>query len=344
MRLRGLVAVGAVTLPLAAAACEHAQPFGAPDLGPNAPFSTAFPRQLTFNPLGDVQPAWLPGDSGIIYSLSVGLPNGNHCLGILPPGGGHLTATICATSPSDADSTIALWLPAVGPQFDRLVYLRDRSGVGAFEPNSSELVLASLSAPDPGRVLERFPYTAQDGSLVVGLRDPTWLSGSVLVYRAGTLTFTGPPLPVDTLFTPIEIARLGVVGDSVSLSIVPGTSGATSLATDTVFALYYTLPGDSHVYRMLDGAPAAAAWYDFGAAGVPTLIRVAGNGGAGSVLVALVGSTLYAVHSGAGLPAPLTLPPSLTVSNVALSRAGNFVVVEGSLGGLPPDLWLVEVP
>ncbi len=343
MRLRGLVAFGAVTLLVAAAACEHAQPFGAPDLGPNAPFSLAFPRQLTFNQLGDVQPAWLPGDSGIIYSLSVGPPTGDHCLGVLPPGGGHLTATICTASAYQADSTFALWLPAVAPQFDRLAYLRDRSGIGAFEPNSSELVLASLSAPDPGRVLVGVPYTAQDGSLVGGLRDLQWLSGSVLVYRAGTLTFTGQRLGVDTLFTPGEIARLGVIGDSVSLSIVPGTSGATSLATDTVFALYYTLPGDSHVYRMLDGAPAAAAWYDFGAAGVPTLIRVAGDGRAGSVLVALVGSTLYAVHIGAGLPAPITLPPALAVSNIALSRAGNLVVVEGSLAGAP-DLWLVAVP
>ncbi len=325
------------------AACDHAQPFGVPDLDPNQPFSTTYPRRLTFNSLGDVQAAWLPGDTGIIYSWSAGPPNGNHCLGILPPGGGHLTATFCGTSPADADSTVALWQPAPGPRFGRLAYQRDASAIAAFDPNTSQLLLASLGAPSAGRVLLTLPYTAQDGSLVGAARDLQWLSSSVLVYRAGSLTFTGPPLPVDTLFSPIEIARLGVVGDSASLSIVPGTSGATSLATDTASALYFTLPGDSRVYRMPDGAPAAAAWYDFGAMGVPTLIRVAGDGGNGSVLVALVGSTLYAVHIGAGAPVPLTLPPALAVSSLALARSARFAVVEGSLGGAP-DLWLVQVP
>ena len=337
-----IAAAAALAAVAALTACDHAQPFGAPNLGPNVPFSTSFPRQLTFNPLGDVQPAWLPGDSGIVYSLSVGAPTNDHCLGILPPGGGHLTATICHNSPYLADSTYALWLPAPGPQLGRFAYQRDRSGIGAFAPNASELVLATLQAPDSGRVLLQFPYTTPDGSFAGGMRDLQWLSGGTLVLRAGALTFTGPPLTVDTLFTPVAIDRVDLVGPTVVLSTVPGTSGATSLATDTVSAMYYTLPGDSRVYRLADGAPSPTVWYDFGAAGVPTLIRVAGDGGSGSVLVALVGGTLYAVHGGAGAPIPLDMPP-VAVENIALARSGRFLVVAGGDAGAP-DLWLLEVP
>jgi len=41
---------------------------------------------------------------------------------------------------------------------------------------------------------------------------------------------------------------------------------------------------------------------------------------------------------------PLTLPDSLQVAGVALSAAGDRVVVAGSLPGARPDLWLVDVP
>ena len=52
MRRRAATLAWAVAA-LLLGSCEHAQPFGAADLGPNAPFSTAFPRQLTFDTAGD---------------------------------------------------------------------------------------------------------------------------------------------------------------------------------------------------------------------------------------------------------------------------------------------------
>jgi hypothetical protein len=319
------------------AACEHAQPFGRADLGPNQPFGFAFPRQLTFSRLGDVDPAFLPADSGIIYSLSLDRPDGDHCLGVMPAAGGHVTTTICHTGPFDADSTNALWMPAPGPM-GLLAYLRDGSAIGATDPSSSELVLAPWGAPDPGRVLVRFPYTDSGGSLVTGIRDLQWWHAGTLVFRSGVLTFTTPPMPVDTLFSANEIVRLDLVGDSVQRTSVPNTAGATSVATDSL-ALYYTLPGDSRVYRLLEGAPTPTVWYDFGAAGAPTRIRVAGR-----VLAALVGDSIYDVHVGAGTTTVLGLPDSLQVVDIALSHAGDRLVAAASASGAPPDLWLLVVP
>ena len=321
-----------------AGACEHAQPFGPPAPEAAQPFSTAYPRRLTFNLLGDVQPAWLPGDSGIIYSVSTGDAEEAHCLGILPPGGGHLVQTDCHPPGFAGDSTTALWLPAVR-RHGYLAYLREVSPIGAVTPDTSALVLASLSVPDPGRALLQLPYTAPDGTLQSGLRDLCWLGDGSLVYLGGVLAYSYPPYPWDTTFAPLEIMRADLVGDSIQLSVVPGTAGATSVATDSLANLYYTRLGDTRVYRLLGGTSSATVWYDFGALGVPSAIGVAGQ-----VLVAAVNDSVYAVHVGSGAPVSLALPDSLVVTNLALSPSGTRVVVEGSEGGAAPDLWLLEVP
>ncbi len=331
-------AVLALAAALFLVACEHAQPFGAPDLGPTQPFSTTFPRRLTFNPLGDVQPAWLPGDSGIIYSLSAGGPANLHCLGILPPEGGRPVQTFCHPATFGGDSTTALWLPAAGGA-GSLAYVREVSPVGALTPDSTSLVLASVSAPDPGRVLLALPYTAPDGTLQTGLRDLHWLDAGTLVFLGGTTAYSYPPYPWDTTFTPIEVMRLSVAGAATAPTAVPGTVNATSLATDAQGALYYTLAGDSRVYRLPQGAPSASAWFDFGATGIPTRIGVAGN-----TLVALVDTAVYRVSVGTGSLAAVALPAAMAVQDVALSASGTRLVVAGSQAGAPPDLWLLEVP
>ncbi len=318
-------------------ACEHAQPYGPAAVGPEGPFSPAFPRQLTFNPLGDVQPAWLPGAAGIIYSLSAGGPANVHCLGILPPEGGRPVQTFCHPPTPGGDSTTALWQPAVSGA-GLLAYVREVSGVSV-TPDTSELVLASLAAPDPGRVLLALPYTAPDSTLQTGLRDLQWLHAGTLVFRGGTVAYSYPPYPWDTTFVPIEIMRLNVGGDSTYPTVVPGTANATSLAVDSEAVMYYTLAGDSRVYRLPEGAASATVWYDFGAAGAPTRISVAGN-----ILVALVDTTVYRVDVGTGSPVAVPLPNPLRVQDLALSPSGTRLVVAGSRPRALPDLWLVQLP
>ena len=334
--MNGRVAVLALAALLGA--CEHAQPYGAAALGPEGPFSSAFPRQLTFNLLGDVQPAWLPGVAGIIYSLSAGAPANMHCLGILPPEGGRPVQTFCHAPTPGGDSTTALWQPAVSGA-GLLAYVREVAKVDAVTPDSTELVLGSLTAPDPGRILLAVPYTAPDGTLQTGVRDLHWLHEGTLVFLGGTVAYSYPPYPWDTTFAPIEIMRLSVGGDSTYPAVVPGTAGATSLATDSQAVMYYTLAGDSRVYRLPEGAASATVWYDFGAAGVPTRIQVAGD-----VLVALVGTTVYRVDVATASQAAVPLPDSMRVQDLALSPSGTRLVVAGSRPGGLPDLWLVQLP
>jgi hypothetical protein len=55
-------------LMLLAAACDHTSPFRPEPPAPAPPFSSFFPRRLSFNVGDDRTPAWLPDGSGILYS------------------------------------------------------------------------------------------------------------------------------------------------------------------------------------------------------------------------------------------------------------------------------------
>jgi WD40-like Beta Propeller Repeat len=321
------VALPLMGLLLVGAACEHAQPFGVPYTEPNAPYDSAFPRRLTFNPANDEAPAWLPDGSGIIYSYQMPQPDSEQCLGILPAGGGHLTWSACPlTPPLATDSTRVLTQPAVGPA-GVLVYLREHKLLSEREFTFKDLVVATLGNPTPGRVVLSLAYWAPDSLLHVAVKYLQWLSAQTLVWVAVVDTNAGPP-PV-----PSEIVRFDLSTAPASMTVLGGTGGASSVAADSGGALYYTVRGDSRVYRYRDGEPPDTV-YDFGAAGTPIDVQVRGN-----VLVADVNGGLYRVDLGSKSVAPMATPDSMPVSDAVLSPSGTRVVVQVSR-----DLWLLQVP
>jgi hypothetical protein len=327
--VRGSVAVGAL---IALVSCEHARPFGPPDLGPNAPFSTAFPRQLTFDPGGDLAPAWLPDGSGIVYSFQrYDRADRDRCLAVLPAEGGHVIRTICHAGLLDGDSTNSLWSPAVGPG-GVLAYVRESSVPGGPGPSSRELVVATLADPDPGRVIRSLPYLAPDGMLHATATHLTWVDAHTLVYVAEAVLYTFPPLAVDTILTPVEAVRISVEGDSVALSVLPGTAGATSVAADSAGAIYYTLLGDSRIYRLDADGGAAAVVCDLGAIGAVRDVQVAGGrlfAVAGQQTGAGLGGDVYLVDPVAGTAVPVAPQASLWYRRAAAAPSGRRVAAEG---------------
>jgi len=334
----GRAALPALALLGALAACDHAQPFGAGPAEPDVPFSSSFPRRLTFNAGGNQAPSWLPDGSAFIYTYALNRPDHDRCLAILPAEGGHQLRTICHTPLiGDADSTNTLWDPAVGPD-SSLAYVRESSLPYDLAPKRREIVVASLAAPDPGRAVVTFPYTAPDGGLHTGASHLAWLGPNVLVYIAEDVSYYTQGTFADTIITPLEIVRADVSTTPATLTAVPGTTGATSLAVDSLRGIIYTLPGDTRVYRVevIGGAPTVL--YDFGAAGVPTEAQVRG-----SVLVALLGPRL--VRATLGDPALVTMAaPDTTqqMGRLALSPSATRLVVELT-GAAPADLWLLQV-
>ena len=336
---RGAVVLALVPALAALAACEHAQPFGAASREPNVPFVNGFPRQLTFSAGADLRPAWLPDGSGIIYSFELVQQDHDRCLGILPAEGGHLTQSIChVPAMLDADSTNVLTEPAVGPG-GRLAYLRATSMVGALSPSRLNLVVASLDDPEPGRAVIGFPYTAVDGLLHASASHLAWVGSTALVYLAEQVTYFTHGSFADTIVAPLEIVQASLAGDSATLTLVPGTAGATSLAVDSSGAIIFTLPGDTHVYRLASVGGAPGVLYDFGSAGVPSDVQVSGK-----VLVALIGSRLVRARVGDSVVVQIPSPDTTqTMRRPALAPSGSRVVVELSRNA-PANLWLLQVP
>jgi len=320
-------------------ACEHAQPFGASPADPNQPFSSAFPRQLTFSAGPDLAPAWLPEGSGIVYSFALLRADNDRCLGILPAEGGHQLRAICHVPLEfDADSTNALWEPAVGPS-GALAYLRESSLPGSLAPHSREIVVASLTVPDPGRVVVRLPYTAPDGLLHASASHLHWVNATTLVYRAEQVIYYTNGGFADTLVSPLEIVRADFAGDSTVLTVVPGTANATSLTVDSSGAIIYTLVGDTRVYRVDPVSGVSGALYDFGNAGIPSDVQVSGK-----VLVAMIGGHLARATVGDTVVVLIPSPdPAQLVLRPALAPSGARVVIELS-GSDPSNLWLLQVP
>jgi hypothetical protein len=337
-RAASLALAGVLCLP---AACEHAQPFRAADLGPNVPFSQGLPRQLTFGPLGDLAPAWLPDGYGVLYSFQR-LDDAHHdrCLGVLPAEGGQRIRTICHASAFTADSTTTLWEPAAGPA-GLLAYVRESSRPGALVPRSRELVVASLDAPDPGRPVRSFPYVAPSGALHETAAYVHWVNDSTLVYLAEHVSYLLPPAAPgpETLYAPVEVAFLTLGQNSSAVAVVPGTANATSVTADSSGAIYYTLAGDSRVYRIVPGGGGAGILFDFGALGPAGDVQVQGT-----TLVAVVGGALYRQDLAGAFAVRGSLAiDALRFARPALSPSGARVVTEARRSRAA-DLWLLQVP
>ncbi len=353
------------------AGCEHAQPFGGASLGPNVPLSSSYPRQLTYGQGGDLGPAWLPDGSGIIYSFQrFDRPDHDRCLGILPPEGGQMLRTICHVPVvGDADSTNALWSPAVGPG-GLLAYVRESSPVGALAPTSRELVVATLAQPDPGRVVLTFPHAAPDGTTEGTASYIQWIDGRTLIYLAEQVAYRPAPTPPDTIVTPIEIVRLTLAGDSTTLTVLPGTLGASSAALVGSDTVYFTLPRDSAVYATAVAGGPTTIVHDFGPLGaVADAQRQAGRLFviAGQATGLGLGGWVYLLEPVGDTVVGLVPPPSvagayLWYKHAVASPSGARVAAEGHavtiqqldcpLPSCPVDttydpiakLWLLKAP
>jgi len=121
--------------------------------------------------------------------------------------------------------------------------------------------------------------------------------------------------------------------------VVPGTDGATSVAVnDSGTAVYYTLGGDTVVYRRHFASGVVDTAYAFAAGAVPSDVRVRGVR-----LVAMVAGDLRVVDLQAR--SEVVIPgPGVAFAHPTLSASGRTVVVEGAVGSGAPDLWRVLLP
>jgi hypothetical protein len=221
----------------------------------------------------------------------------DRCLTVLPAEGGTILRQYCPTDLIQNDSTNLLESPAVSPG-GRIFYHQVISWIGQQKLGASSLRLGNSNDPVPAPRLLWLPYTAPNGKIHSSIRSPAWTGPTTLVYLAEMLFYEGSTFYPDTFFTGLDVVRLDVGQGTPVLEVVPGTDYASSVSvTSESGVIYYTLGGDSRVYRRDLTSGAATTVFDFGAGNIARDVTLSGTH-----LVAVVGrSVVYqfeTAHSG----------------------------------------------
>ena len=225
----------------------------------------------------------------------------------------------------------------------RLAYQHAVWETTSLTPLARSLVLATLDRWDDARVLLDFPHTGGSGpsSTVDGARDFVWLDDTSLLFVRERMTVALNPLTgrIDTTVSAIDAERLDFGGNAAVVTVVPGTAGATSVTVnDSATAIYYTLGGDTVVYRRRLATAVVDTVYAFAAGHAATDVQVRGTR-----LVAIVAGDLHVVDLQARTD--VVIPgPGVAFAHPALSADGRTVVLEAALGSGAPDLWRVLLP
>jgi Tol biopolymer transport system component len=303
-------------LTLLAAACDHTSPFRPEPPAPAPPFSSFFPRRLTFNVGDDRTPAWLPDGSGIIYSSErQDRRDHDRCLAVVPREGGTVQTRFCRVDPIHADSTDLREAPAISSD-GRIFFHQVVSWIGQQKLGTSALILGSAADPLRAAPLRPLPYTAPNGRIHSSVRVPQWMDGDSLVYLAEQLFYEGSTFFPDTFYTGLDVVLLDLSGAAPAFNVLPGTDYASSVSlSDEPGVVYYTLGGDSRVFRRALASGAVTVVYDFGAGNIVRDVQVRGT-----TLVAVVGrSVLYRFEDAHGY--------------VQRDEGGDLVVVDLGSGG-----------
>ncbi|HXE56630.1 MAG TPA: hypothetical protein VNK43_01400 [Gemmatimonadales bacterium] len=271
-------------------ACGHSEPLQPERHAPDTPRFPGLPRRLTLNRGDDGSPAWLADAGAILYTADWGdHPDRDRCLVELPPDGGAARRTICHRAPGGDDSTDVYASAAASPD-GRLAFLHVTSRPTDRAPVGASLRLATVADPAASTELLGLPRILPSGRPHSHLSQLQWLGTDALVYLAERFVYLGPPAGPDTLLLGIEVAHLSLGGGSPVLASVPGTTSATSVgAGETPGVIYYTLMGDSRIYRRVLSSGEVTVAHDFGGRIARDVRRV------GSRLLAVVGGKVAVV-------------------------------------------------
>lgn len=289
-------------LVLSVTSCSHSDAFTPADPATTQPFSSTPPVRLTFNPLADLTPAWLPDGSAIIYAFgdAVSRLQNDQCLAIMAPTGGT-RRNICNLDPFASDSTDTFSSPAVSANGE-LAYVRGSKPLTAQDERDLALVYGPLGDPARFATARTFPFQG-DGAFYTTAEDLSWLGESRLLLLGMTDTSIQcadpPACSVSVLVrSGRDILLADLVAGGAVITPIPGTAWATSVARGGSDAeMYYTVAASSAVRRASLPAGAATVAHDFGTSGIARDVTVAGVR-----MAAVVGGLLKVYRDGSGDP------------------------------------------
>jgi hypothetical protein len=263
-----------------ALACGHTDPFAAPPYGTTQPFDPTPPIRLTLNASADREASWLPDGSGILYSAQpFGRNDFDVCLAELPPGGGSQRRLVCDLTSLDGGTTNAIDWPVVAAD-GKLAFVKASNTIGGTGPSLEAIAVAPRLDATIASSVQPIPYTIPGESPQTAVAALRWLGDSRLVYVGSAVAYRRPCESClrDTLVAGREVVVLDV---SVSPAVpvpVAGTgfaSGVSRGASDD--EIYYTVGGDTRVFRLVLSTGEVSVAHDFGAAGIARDVHVAGG-------------------------------------------------------------------
>lgn len=321
------------------------------DEGTDLPFQVGEPLRLTYSPGTDRTAQWAPDGVHIYYAfdeLRVG-PSWRGCVGPLPATGGRRGTPICETDPNYVNRPSFPSWPAANVG-GAVAFWRQVVSGGPLLPGKSDLV---IRPPGESTALESvlpIPYfEAVQGRSHQGIAFLQWLGTDSLIFVGqGVVRSTN-----DNVSTGMEIVTFDPSLGTAGVAPIPGTQWASSVAvggnSDT---LYFTLGGDSMVYRRVRSTGVTDTIYDFGALGIARDVQVkqgrltavvGGNvtfGPHASLGMAQYdgGGPIYAVDLPGGAPVMLGTPFD-TYRFPTLAPDGYAVI-----GEQDGDLWRISIP
>lgn len=353
--------IAGLAIALYLAACTHSEPFPPGSVDNPGPLDGTAPVRLTLDAGVDQYPAWLANGSGLLYSYEVsGAPDHDRCLGLLPPAGGIRRVEQCATGDILHDSTNAL-LSSAGGAGGRVAWV-DVVGLRTLAGAQGGGIRVGRLGQSDAKLVQPLPYFAPGGLRHTMATHLAWLGDSAVMYLGTEMLYFAAcsTCKLDTVPVGREIMLLKVNRDPASLEIVPGTFEATSLSlAPDATTLYFTILGDSVIYRRDLASGAVSVAHDFGSLGIVRDVSATATSLAAVVggQVAFIshpqygplqmdfGGTLYHISLTTGTATPLSLPNLLT-RHPAIAPDGSGVAVEvtSSLQPGSPDLYLYSAP
>jgi hypothetical protein len=301
---------------VALAGCAHGDIFQTPSQGSDAPRDPApVPVRLTYNPGIDRSAAWLPDESGLLYSADrLDRDDDDRCLVILPPAGGQVRRTFCPLSLASRDSTDTFEEPAINAD-GFVAFVRTSRRVGTSTPQYNALVAGDTGAIDDAVTLHGIPFTV-NGQVYNVVSYLHWLSDEQLVYRAGTrqTACIGPTTPASPCpLANIETGRTIVLQGLDTAVPIAGLDYVSSVTVRDSDELLFTQLGDSRVFSYRLSTGATTIFYDFGT-GIARDVQIAG-----SRLAAIVGGNVTVIN-------PAFNPPE--TPQLQYDLGGDLVVVD----------------
>jgi hypothetical protein len=261
-------------------ACGHTEPFTTPPYGTTQPFDPTPPVRLTLNTGPDRGASWLPDSSGILYSAQQPARSDfDVCLAELPPDGGTQRRLLCDLPSAASGQTDAMESPVAGAG-GRLAFVQASGLVGNPNPSLERLAVAPALDASNAVEVQRIPYTLPGEPTHSGISQVRWLGESRLLYLAEGVVYRTPCVqcPIDTIATGLDVALLDLSAPGSSPVVLAGTDFASGASPGpTSDEVYYTLDGDTRVYRRVLSTGEQSIVHDFGPAGIVRDVHVAGG-------------------------------------------------------------------